>query len=1143
MYLAEDQLILSPSDLNGFVSCAHLTSLDLGRLHGEIPDERVRGAEADLLARKGDEHERAYLEQLRAQGKRVAEIPPTDDNSLESLRGAADRTEEEMRAGAEVIYQGTFFRDGFRGHTDFLFRVDEGPSALGAWSYEVADTKLARRAKPYFILQLCFYSEMLAGVQRVEPERIHVVLGDPERTMASYRLVEFSAYFRRVRERFLATRGGPFETYPEPVEHCAVCGWRERCDAQRERDDHLSLVAGIMRAQREKLGAAGVQTLAELGRLPAGAVIDGIRPPILTKLREQASLQLRARELAPELPDPLLLEPEEGRGFARLPEPSPGDVFFDMEGDPFFEGGLEYLFGLVTCDGEGGAGEPAFTALWGRDRGEERRALEGFIDLVGERLERWPQLHVYHYNHYEVTALKRLCQTHATREEELDQLLRREVFVDLLKVVREGMRIGRPGYGLKEVERYFMPARDTDVSDGGDSVVEFERWLDGDPRGDEILAAIADYNRDDCVSTLRLRDWLLGWRQRAGDLLGAEIPWFAGAPQPKVDGEAREEGPNEALQRELLATVPEDAEDRSAAESTRWLLAQLLSYHRREERPVWWEFFDRVDREPEDLVDDVDCLGDLRPIPGVEPESVRRSTGLTMRFPAQETKVREGGKYVDPAGARLKLPEVTVEELDLEAATVQVVRGPTHDGRPWPRALIPGRPIPTDAQKRALGRLADQVLHEGLGPAGSYRAARDMLVRRPPRVRGRAEGEPLHGEPAEIEELRALVRDLDESYLMIQGPPGSGKTWSGAHLIVDLIGRGARVGVTSTSHKAIHNLLDAIEEHAAEVGLTFRGLKKCGGGEGTEYTSAHVESTKDNAAFHEPDVALAAGTAWHFCREEFDGTLDYLFVDEAGQISLADALALATSARNVVLLGDPQQLAQVSQGRHPEGSAASILEHLLGAAQTIPPDRGVFLGRTWRMHPDVCEFVSELMYDGRLFAAPGRGRQRILGGGSLGGTGLRWLPVEHEGNGQSSIEEAERIAAALRELEGASYVDCDGEELPLRQEDVLVVTPFNAQVKCLAAKLPAGTRIGTVDKFQGQEAQLVFFSMASSSGADVPRGLEFLFSRNRLNVAISRARCVAVLVSSPQLLDISCRSVEQMRLVNAVCRVAEVSRR
>jgi hypothetical protein len=395
---------------------------------------------------------------------------------------------------------------------------------------------------------------------------------------------------------------------------------------------------------------------------------------------------------------------------------------------------------------------------------------------------------------------------------------------------------------------------------------------------------------------------------------------------------------------------------------------------------------------------------------------------------------------------------------------------------------------------------------------------------------------PLGGELVQVateDEMKRLVERVEGRHLFVQGPPGSGKTYMGARLILHLLARGKRVGVAATSHKAIHNLLDEI----VKAGLDVPGLKKCSSGNPESvYERGPIESREDVDPFLDPGVRLLAGTAWLFARPELDQQLDYLFIDEAGQVSLADALAMGTSARTLVLLGDPLQLAQVSQGTHPGGSGASVLVHLLGDEQTIPEDRGLFLERSFRMHPDVCRYVSDAFYESRLEAAEGCELQS-----TAAGTGLRFLPVEHAGNRRSSLEEAARVREEFDRLLGQEWTDKNGVARPLRLADVLVVAPFNEQVRCLTEALPRGARIGTVDKFQGQEAPVVFFSMATSSGEDVPRNLEFLLSRNRLNVAVSRAKCLAYVVASPKLLEVGCRSIEQMRMANALCLFVEIA--
>ena len=470
-----------------------------------------------------------------------------------------------------------------------------------------------------------------------------------------------------------------------------------------------------------------------------------------------------------------------------------------------------------------------------------------------------------------------------------------------------------------------------------------------------------------------------------------------------------------------------------------------------------------------------------------------------------------------------------------------------------PKALIPGKPYGTNEQRGALRDIATDAIAGDSGELSRFRAAGDILGRRPPRTSAVADGEALQGEEADLEQIKRVAAGLEESYLFIQGPPGSGKTYTGAHVILDLIAAGKRVGVTSNSHKAINNMLAEVERFARADKVAVRGLKKSSSSDqdymplDTDDGDPMIGNSKDNADLGpDAELNLLAGTAWLWCREEMRQSVDYLVIDEAGQISLADALALSTAGTNLILLGDPQQLAQVSQGAHPPGSGVSVLEHLLGDHGTIPADRGIFLEHSRRMHPDVCEFVSEAIYEGRLRPAPDCERQRVDAPGALTGTGVRSIPIEHTGNSRQSTEEAERIGAEVADLLSGQYTNAKGDQAALSQDEIMVVTPYNAQVRTIRQQLDSRgfteVAVGTVDKFQGQEAAVVFFSMATSSGAEIPRNVDFLYSRNRLNVAVSRARCLAILVASPALMTIECSTVEQMRLVNALCLLDEMGR-
>jgi predicted RecB family nuclease len=1108
MQSVSGQLLLSPSDLNDYVECPHLTTLALQVARAQRPRPYLPDEEGELLRRKGAEHERAYLERLRAEGRAIEEIDLGEDWDFE---GAARRTAEAMRAGVEVISQATFVEGCWRGRADFLLKV-ERETRLGGWGYEPLDAKLARAEKPTYVLQLCFYADGIAAIQGVPSERMHVLLGIGEQRTLRYD--DFHAYYRRVRAGFEATIATPAATEPYPVEHCGLCVFREVCDARWEAEDHLVQVATMRRDQVARLREAGLPTLAALAQSPAETTVPRMAPHTFEAVRDQAALQLQRRTMGRLEWHPVPCDV--GCGFELLPRPSAGDLILDLEGDPFWEPtrGLHFLFGVLVREGGGCQYRPT----WAHDRGQEQRGFEAFVDLVHERLARDPAMHVYHYGAYEKAAMTELMGVYATREDAVDDLLRRKVFVNLYTVVRQGLRAGVASYSLKEVEALPAFVRRADLRSGTRAVLAYERWMQS---GDEaLLREIAAYNEEDCRSTLALRDWLVAHRPDG-------TPW-AEAVAAEANGDT-DAGQRAVLRRALVEGAPPG--------SARWLAGELLEYHRREARPGWWWFFERRDQMTLDqLVDDAEAIGGLVACGRAVPD--KRSFLHTLAFPPQQHKLGPGAQPVDPA---TKEGAGIIQEADDVTGTLVLRRGPSLAGVSLPRAIIPGGPMQTREQRGALARLASSVAAED----GRYPALWDILERRPPRLQGREPAGVV--QTVDLPEQRVLVTALDGSYLFVQGPPGTGKTWTGARLITELMRRGRRVGVAAVSHKAIHNLLEEIEEAADEEGLRFRGLKKASAGnEESFYETGSITNETDVAAFTRAgsDVLLFAGTAWLFAHRDLDGgatpMIDTLMIDEAGQVSLADALAMGTAARNVVLLGDPLQLAQVSQGVHPPGTEASVLEHLLGEHVTIPPDRGLFLERTRRMHPDVCRFISEVVYEGRLHGIPELARQA-----TAFGTGLRFRPVDHVGNASASTEEAEAVAAEIRRMVGASWRDRDGRTRPLGQQDFMVVAPYNAQVRRLREALRGAgltdVPVGTVDKFQGREAPVVFYSMATSSAEDVPRTLEFLFSRNRLNVAVSRAMCLAFVVASPRLLESRARTIEQMRLINALCRFVDLA--
>jgi predicted RecB family nuclease len=1158
MLKTESGVVVSPTDLVGFLACEHRLRLEWIAVRDGIRPPFDGDPVLDLVNRKGREHEARHLQSLRAQGLSIVDL----SNRANKTAGESAATEQEtvraLREGADVVYQGVFFDGLWRGRPDFLIKV-AGESSLGGWSYEVADTKLAREVKAGAIVQLVLYSLRLSELQGVAPLEMRVITGDSG--SRRFRLADYAAYVRVVRDRLVASLadGDPLaSSYPHPVKHCRVCNWAAACIERRRLDDHTSLVAGMTRAVTRKLVEQGIPTTAALGQIAGDTLVKDLAKATLLRLREQAALQLEQRKdgivryrligetLQPPIkaPAPRKKDPEPTEptllGLTSLPLPTGEDLFFDIEADPWAGDGagrgdgLEYLFGILSVK----TGTPCYEPLWAHSPAEEKWMLEAFIDRCQAARAANPGFHVYHYGAYEVAALKRLVNRYGTRDLVLDSLLRADVFVDLYSVVRQGLRISQDSYSLKKIEALYMPRREGPITRGGFSVLEYERWLDD--RDQKHLDDLAAYNRDDCLSTWRLRDWLEDRRLEGEALLGVPIPrppFKSGEPKPEVAEEIAATQRRIDRLREGVSVV---AEERDPESDARWRLSLLLDFHRREARPLWWRHFELRGKSPAELVSEADAIGELA-FEGIV-GSVKQSTIYRYRFdPEQPQKFNEGESVVDPVtGGNAG----TIVAIDAAAGIVDLKRADS--GTPHPHALVPSGPLGSRALSEALGRLADDVIARGVVvESGPFRAARDLLLRRPPRVEGHDEGAPIRrdGETTVGAASRAIT-GLRDSCLAIQGPPGTGKTWTAAQVILKLHAEGKRIGLTGPSHKVIGNLIEAVIKEANRTGVSLKVAQKAD--EGEEFVDARVERVKDNAALAKAaasDTHIAAGTAWAYASKEMGGQLDVLFIDEAGQFSLANACAASSAARSLVLIGDPNQLPQVTKGTHPESAGLSALEHALNGAHTLGLERGLFLDQTHRLHPDLCALVSDVFYEGKLASHPKTQGVRIGGAGFLGGTGLRLRPVAHFNCSSRSREEVAIVVDLVCDLLGRTWVDREGATRSLTAKDILVVAPFNAQVAAIreGVRVALGTeaRVGTVDKFQGQEGAVVLYSMTCSSAEDAPRDMEFLYSPNRLNVSISRAQALAVLIYSPDLLRVNCQTPEQIKLANALCRIVE----
>ena len=1114
VFVTGDSIVYSASDLAAAARCEYALLRDFDAKVGRGPAVTI---EDELFARTvvlGNEHERRELDRLRDEFGDAVAIIGRPAHTRAGLAGAAEATRRAIANRAPVVYQAAIFDGRFVGFADFLVRDGD--------QYRVTDTKLSRSPKTTALLQLAAYADALAemGVP-VSPEA-ELQLGDG--TVVRYRICDLIPVYRSQRpqlQRLLDDHyatGAAVRWGDEGVRACFRC---PLCTEQLRANDDLLLVAGMRVSQREKLVDAGVTTIAELAghSVPASKLAPGA----LGRLTAQARLQVLQRDSG--IPQYEIVNPQP---LTLLPDPDPGDLFFDFEGDPLWTAdgrawGLEYLFGVLAA---GPAG--AFRPLWAHNRVDERKALIDFLAMVAKRRKRRPNMHIYHYAPYEKTALLRLAGRYGVGEDEVDELLRSGTLVDLYPLVRKSIRVGTESFSLKALEPLYMGAqlRAGDVTTATDSITAYARYCDlqAAARFDDaatVLKEIESYNHYDCRSTQELRNWLMLRTYEAGVVpLGA---------QPVPEGHTVEDHDQLAV---ILSNFTGDAGigDRTPEQTAVALVVAARGYHRREDKPFWWAHFDRLNFPVDEWADNTDVFIAEKASVAVDwhtpprARKLQRRVRLTGELARGDLMTNVFALYEPPAppsmtdnpDRRAAARAEVVDADDLSAPSeVVIVERVGHDGNTFhqlPFALTPGPPVPTTALRDSIESTATAI-STGL-PQLPRTAVVDILLRRAPRTRS---GAPLPRGTDTVADISAAALDLDSSYLAVHGPPGTGKTHTAARVISQLvIKHGWRDGVVAQSHATVENVLDCV----IDAGLDPQRVAK----KRHDHCAPRwqeIDSSEYPAFIAHNAGCVIAGTAWDFANSSRvpAGSLDLLVIDEAGQFCLANTIAVAPAAANLLLLGDPQQLPQVSQGTHPEPVDTSALEWLVDGQSTLPDERGYFLDRSYRMHPAVCAAVSALSYEGRLHSHTECTAARRLDGFR---PGVHVLPVGHQGNSTESPEEADAIAAEIGGLLGTSWTDEHGTR-PLAAKDVLVLAPYNAQVALVRQRLAAagldGVRVGTVDKFQGAQAPVVVISMTASSIEEVPRGISFLLNRNRLNVAISRAQYAAVIVRSEMLTE------------------------
>ncbi|MDC0054427.1 TM0106 family RecB-like putative nuclease [Candidatus Pelagibacter sp.] len=1143
---------LTASKFKNWIACNYTTINEINKKELKKKDSSKT---EEIRRQRGDEFEEKIYKKLIKKYPKYIKIKKDKDRFK--------KTKEALKKGYDLIHKAYFEYEGWHGEIDFLIKDKIKKTKNNKWKYEVYDTKLSTIAKPEHIIQICIYSEWIAKQQDNElPTFMYLILGDEAEK--KYKLKDYLLYVQKHKESYLNFLKSDIlkkNTLSERCNFCAMCDWIDVCEKKWEDEDHLNQIANIRKDQIRKIEKHGIKTLKKFSKLKETEKIKELNPSIFKKHLSQAKLLIKSKESGK--PEYKILPLVTERGFNKLPKPavSGQDLYFDIEGlDKILnpeeiendKSGLEYLFGIYNYAEK----KESFKYFWAHNQTEEKEKFDELLNFFEKHLKKYPDAHIYHFNHYEQTVLTKLSQKYGFNIGRVNALLREGKLVDLHKVVTQGMQVSEKEYSLKNLEKFYDFKRTGEIQKANESTDKYLEWLETEDKN--LLEEIKTYNREDCESTYFLHEWLV-------NRIRTQIPnvtWYVyKEPEKEIKNWEEENLPYiKSINKELKNSKIKD------------MLTNILGFHKREDDIFWQDIFRRASsKNDEDLIEDAKCIGNMEYIE-YEPDpndSKGHNKIYTYRFEKQDYKVKENKTVLKALESNLKENKIgKVLKIDDTNNNENTIKIRSKEELPKNLSIITDGFVPSIPIINAIRRFVNSAVKG----EKKYNATYDILIKNYPKIKNLKEGENIIKDGDFLKESLKAVKDLNNSYIYFQGPPGVGKTYTAAFIIIELLKKGKKIGITAQSHKIIFNLLHKIEELAVNENFSFKGFHKAGSDKDKRFeggnfikNAGRVKTGPDKKdwgdemklEFSKMNANLFSGTAWCFTgvknaklpfseqKPVCDQKLDYIFIDEAGQLSIADIVAISLSAKNVVIIGDQMQLSSPTSALHPGKSGDSVPDYLLENQDTISPDKGVFIDKTRRLHPKICNFISENFYDSRLKNFDFTEKRKINFSKNeklLPDTGIVFIDAKHqEICRQKSLEEGKIIKNLYEKIIGTSFTgvgeDGNTKDRLLDIQDILVVAPFNVQVNYLKSILPKKARVGTIDIFQGQEAPVTIISMTSSDAESLPRNVDFYFSRNRLNVAISRSQSLSIVIMNKKILEINCKKIEHIRLVNTFMKL------
>ena len=1121
------------SRLKNWIACNYTT---VNEINNKGLKKKDHSTTETIRKKRGDEFEAKIYKKLIKQFPKHIQIKKDEDRF--------EKTKEAIKKGYDLIHKAHFKHKGWVGEIDFLIIDKNKKTKNGKCRYEVYDTKLSSVPQTDHITQISLYSEWIATQQDNElPDFMYLILGIKNKEkkitklkideeVKQYKTLNYQLYFQKNNTNYIKfLESDKKDIEPNRCSFCAMCEWSDVCDKIWIEKDHLNQIAKIRKDQIVKIKKHGVKTLSDFAKLKKAEKIKDLNSIILNKHLSQAELLIKFKET--KIPQYKILPLEDERGFNKIPKSSPHDLFFDIEGlDKILNSeeseqdkqALEYLFGIYDHDNK----KEPYKYFWAHNQDEEKEKFVELLEFIDKHLKKYPEAHIYHYNHYEKTALTKLMSKHDTHLEQVNDLLRYGKLVDLHAVVNQGIQVSEREYSLKNLEKFYGYKRKGEIKKANDSTDKYLDWIEtGEER---LLDEIKLYNREDCESTYFLREWLSEIKPKDS--------FYVVKKEPEVR-EKKWEKENE----ELKKLIEKNCKDKEIKQ----ILKDILGFHNREEMIYWQSIFNRAARKSdEDLIDDSECIGFMEKVnEGFSKDGKGKTIKVfNYKFSKQDFKVQEKDSVINATDGNLETYSVgkilSIDESKKDENTIEIS---SSKDLPQILSIAKGEFYNHKIIIDAIRRFITSVI----SGEKKYKATYEFLKKSYPKIKNIKEGETIIKDGNFLEESFKAVESMDNSYLYFQGPPGVGKTHTAAHIIIELIKKSKKIGITANSHKVIFNLLTKIEELSKDD-FSFNGYHKSGSTPDKRFNDGkfikNISDTKKmDLEFESLDADLFSGTAWCFSRPACDEKLDYLFIDEAGQLTTADVLAISLSAKNIVIIGDQMQLSSPISAVHPGDSGQSLPEYLLENNDTISSNKGIFINKSRRLHPKLRQFISENFYDERLKNFDFTEKRKIIFSNkkdSLPETGIVMIDANHrEVCRQKSEEEGKLVKKYYNELIGSTFLDEKNNKKIMNEEDILVVAPYNVQVNYLKSILPKGAKVGTIDKFQGQQAPATIISMTTSDPESLPRNVDFFFSRNRLNVAISRSQCLSIVIINKKILEIACKKIKHIHLVNTFMKLIE----